>query len=137
MSVIERYRDEYGRLTSRKKKIVQLLASYSGFLGRAILRIPSIPDYLSDPEVTENKKARADYMEEFARIAYRDIIEQCDFTETMLELSDLADAVMDAALNYHRAELDMDGAGQFVIIGMGKLGGGELNLSSDGDIIFL
>ncbi len=66
------------------------------------------------------------------------------------ELAHLADACLDAAIAYHRAALtarygparfqDLEGEvhdAQLVVIGMGKLGGEELNFSSDIDLIFV
>jgi glutamate-ammonia ligase adenylyltransferase len=67
--------------------------------------------------------------------------------ETVRELSALADASLDAACRFCRAEVEKDYGllnlpgsdkpNRFVILGMGKLGGGELNFSSDIDVIFL
>ena len=67
--------------------------------------------------------------------------------ETVRELTALAEASLEAAYRFCRAEVEKDfGAlllpgkqepNRFVILGMGKLGGGELNFSSDIDVIFL
>ncbi len=66
--------------------------------------------------------------------------------ETTAELSALADLCIDAALDWHQRQLVQecgepraaeDGSPQrLVVIGMGKLGAGELNLSSDVDLMF-
>jgi glutamate-ammonia-ligase adenylyltransferase len=81
---------------------------------------------------------------EYLRIGARDLrAEQVE--ETMCELSALADGSLDIAYRFGRAAVERDFgrleiAGrppQFVVIGMGKLGGGELNFSSDIDLIYL
>ncbi len=68
---------------------------------------------------------------EFARIAGRDLLGLADLPTVGRELSGLADAVIAGGL--HLAEAG-DG---FTVIGMGKLGGNELNYSSDIDVIFV
>jgi glutamate-ammonia-ligase adenylyltransferase len=84
---------------------------------------------------------------EYLRIGGRDLMPSVTMEETVRELTVLADASLEAAYQYCRAEVEKD-FGQlnlptsgvpngFVVIGMGKLGGGELNFSSDIDVIFL
>jgi glutamate-ammonia-ligase adenylyltransferase len=84
-------------------------------------------------------------LREMLRIAWRDLASWADLTETMTDLSGLADAVIDQTLSilYHwqcvEYGLPSGPAGlgrQLVVIGMGKLGGRELNFSSDVDLIF-
>ena len=68
------------------------------------------------------------------------------FTQTLTqELADFADVCIDCALQWHYQDLvkrygepqNSEGQAQhMVVLGMGKLGGGELNLSSDIDLIF-
>ncbi|VAX01300.1 Glutamate-ammonia-ligase adenylyltransferase, partial [hydrothermal vent metagenome] len=82
---------------------------------------------------------------EMIRIIWRDLAGWSDLPETMRELSELADACVDSALTLlYRwgceklgTPFDKDGNQQhLVVLGMGKLGGHELNLSSDIDLIF-
>ena len=82
---------------------------------------------------------------EMVRIAWRDLAGWADLAETLASLSALADACIDAAQARLAAWLteregvprDPGGApAAFVVLGMGKLGGGELNFSSDIDLIF-
>lgn len=83
---------------------------------------------------------------EMLRIIWRDLTGQADLAETTGDLSDLADACVDLALTRLAGWLERDcgtpigeGSGsrqQLVVIGMGKLGARELNLSSDIDLIF-
>ena len=79
------------------------------------------------------------------RVAIRDIAGWATLDETMADLSDTADACCRAALERCMAELAADhgrprtDTGEPVvpvILGMGKLGGRELNFSSDIDLIF-
>lgn len=80
------------------------------------------------------------------RIAWRDLAGWATLDETLGGLSALADAAVELSCRYARAQLaprfgvprSADGAEQpLVVIGMGKLGGGELNFSSDIDLVFL
>jgi len=79
------------------------------------------------------------------RILWREIQGQADLDETLQQLSLLADRLLDAAMRYAEKKL-MSRFGRvrsatgevvpMVVLGMGKLGGRELNFSSDIDIIF-
>jgi len=79
------------------------------------------------------------------RILWREIHQQADLNETLQHLSLLADRLLDAATRYGTRQLEsrfgqiIDSAGNavpLIILGMGKLGGRELNFSSDIDVIF-
>ncbi len=76
----------------------------------------------------------------------RDLAGSADLAEVVATWSALAEVSIAAALDFHHAALvarhgeprGADGAPQrMVVIGMGKLGGGELNVSSDIDLIYL
>ena len=82
---------------------------------------------------------------EMVRIIWRDLVRSAALTETLEDLSALADAVVQQTLDllYGWAvqtmgvPLSMSGEQQYLLIlGMGKLGARELNLSSDIDLIF-
>ncbi|NNL41544.1 MAG: bifunctional [glutamate--ammonia ligase]-adenylyl-L-tyrosine phosphorylase/[glutamate--ammonia-ligase] adenylyltransferase, partial [Desulfobacterales bacterium] len=82
---------------------------------------------------------------EMVRIAWRDLTGLAGLSETMSDLSALADACIDHTLSilYDRLCTEFGiptGSGdlplRLVVIGMGKLGGHELNFSSDVDLIF-
>jgi glutamate-ammonia-ligase adenylyltransferase len=83
---------------------------------------------------------------ELARIVWRDLTHAASCRETLADLSALADAAIGAAVARARDELagkfgtprtpEGDEAG-FGVLGMGKLGGRELNFSSDVDLIFV
>ena len=83
---------------------------------------------------------------EMARIAARDVAGWAELDETLGALSDLADASCAAALQFaghalqarHGVPRGEDGAEAMpIVLGMGKLGGRELNFSSDIDLIFV
>ncbi len=83
--------------------------------------------------------------QQMLRIIWRDLAGWADLRETLRELSELAAACIDAALaRLYDWQCEALGAPQdsdghplgMVVLGMGKLGAGELNLSSDIDLIF-
>jgi glutamate-ammonia-ligase adenylyltransferase len=83
---------------------------------------------------------------EMVRIAWRDLAAWADLAEILADLSALAAACVDCALrlldDWQSRDLGEprghNGGGRLslVVIGMGKLGAGELNFSSDIDLIF-
>src|SRR5690242_16464024 len=82
---------------------------------------------------------------EMVRIAWRDLAGAADLAETLRDLSDLADACLQAALRHlsrwhaekHGVARNAKGEAQsLVVLGLGKLGARELNFSSDVDLIF-
>ncbi|MEN5241292.1 bifunctional [glutamate--ammonia ligase]-adenylyl-L-tyrosine phosphorylase/[glutamate--ammonia-ligase] adenylyltransferase [Pseudomonas atacamensis] len=80
------------------------------------------------------------------RIIWRDLTRQADLVQTCRDLSDMADATIDQAYQWlYSRHCEQFGTPtgrrsgepqQMVILGMGKLGAVELNLSSDIDLIF-
>jgi glutamate-ammonia-ligase adenylyltransferase len=83
---------------------------------------------------------------ETLRISYGDIVREQSLRTVTLQVSYLADAILEAALGAAWRKVcekrgtprGPDGQpAQFVVLGMGKLGGAELNYSSDVDLIFL
>ena len=80
-------------------------------------------------------------MRETLRITLRDILKKIDLVEVMFELSALADVVVENSLSRVRESLretyGAPVADAFSVIALGKLGGEELNFSSDVDLIFV
>jgi glutamate-ammonia-ligase adenylyltransferase len=89
---------------------------------------------------------------EMARIAWRDIGGRASVADTLRAVSDLADACIGAAVAAAQRHLETPfgrpraavatpgaAAGEvpFIVVAMGKLGGRELNFSSDVDLVFL
>ena len=79
------------------------------------------------------------------RIAWRDLAGTANTQQTLQELTDLAEACVDNTLEYlyqqqcHQLGVPMSAQGEqqrLIVLGMGKLGGHELNFSSDIDLIF-
>ena len=83
---------------------------------------------------------------ELARIRWRELAGSADVWESLADLSQLADFAIEAGLRRVDKHLatrfgvprGTDGdALAFVVLAMGKLGGNELNFSSDIDLVFL
>lgn len=96
------------------------------------------------------KTLRLYKQKEFLRLGARDLLGLSSVEELTGELSDLASASLASALDFSWRGLkekwgsplytDADGSVKeagFAVIGLGKLGGGELNFSSDIDIIYI
>ncbi|MCB0191747.1 MAG: glutamine synthetase adenylyltransferase [Anaerolineae bacterium] len=73
---------------------------------------------------------------ELLRIGTSDLLGVFDLPTITLQLSHLADSLIEAALALAAQQLEID-ATDFFVVGMGKLGGEELNYSSDIDLLFL
>jgi [glutamine synthetase] adenylyltransferase / [glutamine synthetase]-adenylyl-L-tyrosine phosphorylase len=83
---------------------------------------------------------------EMLRIAWRDVSGAAEVPETLRSLSDLADACIRSAAAaaqnqlvrpFGRAVAPNGEQVPLIVLGMGKLGGRELNFSSDIDLVFL
>jgi [glutamine synthetase] adenylyltransferase / [glutamine synthetase]-adenylyl-L-tyrosine phosphorylase len=132
----------------------QLLATLlgSGDLERRLApqefaaRAPALPASPQPPEQQVQSELRRWRRREFARIAWRDLAGWADLAETFADLTAFADAAITAALLHARAALSArygeprSAAGELqplVVVAMGKLGGRELNFSSDVDLVLL
>ena len=74
------------------------------------------------------------------RIVLRDVLRFADLSETAEDLSNLADAILNVTWRAIRKELSHelgDMPNSFSVIALGKLGGKELNYSSDIDLMFV
>jgi glutamate-ammonia-ligase adenylyltransferase len=89
---------------------------------------------------------RTQRQREMVRIAWRDLAGWATLGETLGDTSAFADAAIEAAVGYAAQDLarmygeprSLAGEVQpLIVLGMGKLGGGELNFSSDIDLIFV
>ena len=100
----------------------------------------------SDPALILTRFKRREYL----RIALKDIQQLATLTETTIELSLLADVLLERASRIAGRELERrfgwphaaDDRGRpvrarFAVVSLGKLGGSELNYSSDIDLLFL
>ncbi len=97
-----------------------------------------------------NRVLRHFRKQEMLRIGLRDLLDKADLRETVEDLSDLAEACLQRAylridselrLRYGRPLIEKaDGSFEtagFAVIAMGKLGGRELNFSSDVDLMYV
>jgi glutamate-ammonia-ligase adenylyltransferase len=79
--------------------------------------------------------------EEFIRIGLHDLGGSIDFLGVVRQLSDLAEACLQAALNLTLADLGAKfgevSNGRFAIIGGGKMGAREIDYNSDLDLVFI
>jgi len=88
---------------------------------------------------------RAVRVEETLHIAWRDVVDGADLAVVTRRISDLAETVLERVLSLVEDELLRQHGRpwhesepvRLAIIAMGKLGGGELNYSSDIDLIFV
>ncbi|RDH81550.1 MAG: bifunctional [glutamate--ammonia ligase]-adenylyl-L-tyrosine phosphorylase/[glutamate--ammonia-ligase] adenylyltransferase [endosymbiont of Galathealinum brachiosum] len=91
------------------------------------------------------KQLRLFRAQQMLRIAWRDLADSANTKETLCNLTDLAESLVDITLEtLYQDQCEQLGVPfnsreeqqRLVILGMGKLGGYELNFSSDIDLIF-
>jgi len=97
-----------------------------------------------DVELLKNLRVQRNWM--MGRIGLRDLQGLSQLEETVGATSELADALVSSALDWHYERFckrygtpigrDSGEQQKLIVIGMGKLGGQELNFSSDVDLIF-
>jgi len=117
-----------------------LLADYAG--GAQRRKLTRVLKGVSD--VTELGRLLRDFRrQEMLRIAWRDLAGWASLNEVLRDLSALADACVEVSLDHlgswalQRLKPAANKIkSQLVVLGMGKLGAGELNFSSDIDLIF-
>lgn len=73
---------------------------------------------------------------ELLRIGVCDLLDLFDLPVVTSQLSNLADSLVNASLDLASAQTRCSAEG-FAVLAMGKLGGGELNYSSDIDLLFV
>ena len=85
-------------------------------------------------------------LREMIRIAWRDLTFKAPLEETLKDLSNLAEACVNTGISFlydklstiYGTPFSKNGEKQkIIVLGMGKLGAGELNFSSDIDLIFV
>lgn len=142
--------------------------STSQFLAEALIHHPDYLEWATDPDLLKKVKTREDYSHElntrtnlreaswlgalrlyrrreFVRVGIRDICLKAPMDDITLELSNLAEALVEEALQHSWQALS--DAGQlppapweapgrhYCMLAYGKLGGQELNYSSDIDLV--
>ena len=150
------------------------LFSHSRFLSETLLQEPELILWLGREKLLDRISSKDELLEEYARfetaafdlepslalarfkrrqylrIVLKDILGLSTLVETTLELSILADVLLEKALRRADSELQkrhgapeaLDARGRrvlarFAVVSLGKLGGNELNYSSDIDLLFL
>ncbi len=127
----------------------QLAETVAGQLDRAFTREAMLA-FLAEPpcadEAALHQRLRQLRQRVWLATTARDLAGDADLAEVIATWSSLAEVCISAALDFHHAALaarhgeprDEQGQPQqMVVVGMGKLGGGELNVSSDIDLIYL
>jgi glutamate-ammonia-ligase adenylyltransferase len=126
----------------------RLIGEAHAELGATPLPVPGLPgadanaDAAAEPEFMAalRRWRRA----EFARIAWRDLAQWASLEQTLADLSHAADAGLRVAEQFATRALvhrygeprgESGVAQRLIIVAMGKLGGGELNFSSDIDLV--
>ncbi|HEX8680616.1 MAG TPA: putative nucleotidyltransferase substrate binding domain-containing protein, partial [Chthoniobacterales bacterium] len=140
------------------------LISVSSICAARLVRQPAILPWLAHPDVCASSRTRRRMLadlhraagtslaednfrelrswkgREMLRIALREVADVAPLEETTAELSQLAEICVAKVLAHWDGELRGRlgaPAAQFAVLGLGKLGGNELNHSSDIDVIFL
>lgn len=163
----EGFLEAYQALTEAHRAQLPRVVAASEFVASALIQDPQSLAWFSRHDACASNLTNADYERQAAtaptveqaqftlrewrrramlRIAWRDIIGIALVTDTLQGVSDLADATIRAAASAARLHLlpifgrphsSNESSSPFIILGMGKLGGRELNFSSDIDLIFL
>lgn len=77
-------------------------------------------------------------LRQLLRIFANDVMQEEDFISATKEISNLAEVILDFCIARNKEKIKKDISGvEFCVIAMGKLGGRELNYSSDIDVIFI
>jgi glutamate-ammonia-ligase adenylyltransferase len=140
------------------------LISVSSICATRLVRHPEILLWLRRPEICSSPRAYGEMLaelhgtrgesisgenfrslrswkgREMLRIALREVADAASLEETTLELSLLAEICLREVYQHWKTELGARRGTpetEFTVLGLGKLGGRELNHSSDIDVIFL
>jgi [glutamine synthetase] adenylyltransferase / [glutamine synthetase]-adenylyl-L-tyrosine phosphorylase len=138
-------------------RLLLLLFDRSEFLAEIAIRTPDLVDELELSGRLRRRKSAEEVLKdllhgikdkdqhlwlrryhqtELMRIGLRDILGLADFEQNLVELSALADACLQYALEVILKKYRLKKP-PFIIVGLGKLGGAELNYGSDLDIMFV
>ena len=143
-NALEHSRYLSSQLQAHPELIPELKASWLQPLSEDLLLAP-LKQAFADDDAVKSALRRLRHRA-MAHMALRDLCGLAPLTEIMESMTLLADITTNFALDYYHRQLvemygePLDKAGQpqrLLIIGMGKLGGRELNVSSDVDYIFV
>ena len=148
---------EVWNTTPRIFELLILLFDRSEFLAELAIRTPDlVDDLVSSGRLRQRKTAEETFRDlrhgiddddqyswlrryhqaELMRIGLRDILGLADFEQYLVELSALADASLQYALEVGLRKYRLKQA-PLAVIGLGKLGGAEIDYGSDLDILFV
>ncbi len=153
--------EHFRGLAAQPRRLDLLLAVFAGsqFLSDALIRSPAVFDWATQPEHLHRERPRSEMLaafrelgsgsrpqwlaelrrgrrREYVRLGIRDICLGAPIQEIMRELSMLAEAILQTAWERAAAEAGL-APGRISILAFGKLGGEELNYSSDIDLMAL
>ena len=130
--------DSDGALAARVVAVLAASRSLAGTLREDPEAIDQLRPTAPRPTVPPPGSAVADLVRwkrhELLRIAGADLVGALDLDHVVVALSDLATDVLHRALGHARSELHDD---RVAVVGMGKLGGRELNYASDVDLLLV
>lgn len=163
---IERHGDISERVTLRLPDSLPRVWALSNFVAESCIQSPDLlRDLIDNEEFLEKRRfgvirnrvikavasaedenqfmhqIRVCRRQEMVRIAWRDLAGFSELDETLADLSELADQLIESALSFSERILasrfgrPADGQ-RLIVLSLGKLGGQELNFSSDVDLIF-
>ena len=153
----------FRELLEQPRRLEVMISIFAGsqFLSDTLIRTPAFLEWISDPEVITAVRSEADFRaeldttlstlpdrterlnalrrfrrREMLRIGTRDICLAGEFDAVVGEISALARAIVDASVSFHQAGSEETAAtGRWCVLAFGKLGGRELNYSSDIDLL--
>ncbi len=165
VTVLDDPTGNFERLLAQPKRLTLLLDMLSGsqFLADTLVRVPEFFEWATDPRNVQGVRTRealehdldgfrarfsghTDVLDsvrrfrrrELVRIGARDLCLHAPLAEVTGDLARLADVVADAMLRQASSEGEGPNRGQsFCVLAFGKLGGHELNYSSDIDLLGL
>jgi glutamate-ammonia-ligase adenylyltransferase len=138
-------------------ELLLMLFDRSEFLAEAMIRSPELFDELVFSDRLRQRKSAVEILDdlrhglddpdqflwlrryheaELLRLGLRDILGLVDFEQNLTELSALADACLQYALEVVTGKHKLKSP-PLVVIGLGKLGGREIDYGSDLDIVFV
>lgn len=146
--------------------IALTLFSHSQYLADILVRSPELFHWLTATTALTEARTQEDYhrdalsaiapferiekkldalkrfqRREILKISTRDILKEADLATITRELSWLADSIVDAVVKVGLEDLNRrlsnNVVSTFCVVGLGKLGGAELNFSSDIDLMFV
>jgi [glutamine synthetase] adenylyltransferase / [glutamine synthetase]-adenylyl-L-tyrosine phosphorylase len=159
--------EHFGQLLAQPLQLEVLLGIFAGsqFLADTLIRNPEFLSWVAQPELINTLRRKEDIRSELdslsrdsadastwmrnlrvlrkreiLRIGTRDICLLVPFEDIVSEITHLADAMIEATLSRIWGELGAPGSlssSDFAVFAFGKLGGEELNYSSDIDLLAL